>query len=804
MYLSNDEMVRLHSAVKYFEVGFRSYVSEKIIESYKNYDELFTAIGEQRNKHMENSMIFNGKMQGYLDKFRKEKDIMRFYALLEEAYVMYKSQSKCDIKEEKTDAFLLISDIYSLTYIFYANVFSGLLQDFPNALEYMYLSEKYRVVRNNLCHPAAKISEEACKEVIKYIRKISMILENKYFWFESKENIISQLDDILILESSRVLKVHNLDVLPQNVGHFVCRENEISTLKKYIMGNQIGLGRMKYILVSGYGGMGKTTIVIETILRLIKAYTDKEFSEERWFDFILFFSAKEEKLDFDYVTKNLKLCNVKKQITTLDEFKFEIKEYLGTDDLTLIKQKGLILIDNFETINDVEKQKIDNFILYESADCIQYIVTSRTEQRINTNCKLHLQEIKEDGIEFVKEYIDVNGLKITLSDDEIQTLVVYCKGNTLVLVLALHRMDQGVLLKTIEYELTSVNSQTTQYIVNFMSKNAFDDIYNGKKFEKQVIDIIIKILILYDEPIDVYSISRLGNLECIKVEEVILALVDSLILEIKNEIISINDFAKSYLLIEFKPNEFEYKQLRDTIWQYKFDMDEEKKHLESMKQNNSHISDILEDWKPLNVVDELAIMNAFNLYSKMKVARTIKYKEKNFDLHEINKKFENIEMTSKHPYIYFQKTRILNALLAVETDNDEKENIIKAVKASYENCLLSIDLQYSSIRGTVSYANTLREYGRFLQYESNDSKKASSNLEEGKRIYEKLGLSNNKYYYFCIFDLANAYYQLFIDTTSDIYKKYSMDYFKMVANSTLYDIFSIRTKAKGLLREQFS
>jgi hypothetical protein len=804
MYLSNEQTAKLHSAVKYFEVAFRSYISEKVIESFEDGSKLHTEIELQRNKHKENSMIFNGKMQGYLDKFKKENDTKKIYSLLQEAYNMYQSQTKCDIKEEKADAFLLISDIYSITYIFYADIFNGLLQDFSNALEYMYFSEKYRVVRNNLCHPAAKISEESSKDVIRYIRIMSLILESKYFWFETKENLISQIDDILVLENSKALKIHNLDSLPKNVGHFVCRENEITTLKKYVMGNAIGLGRMKYILVSGYGGMGKTTLATETILQLIKDYIDKEIPEDRWFDFILFFSAKEEKLDFDYATKILKLCNLKKQITSLDELKSELKDYFGTDNLTTMKKRGLIVIDNFETINDVEKQKIDNYILYESADSIQYIVTSRTEQRINTNCKLHLQEIKEDGIEFVKEYVDVNGLKLELNDNQIERLVLFCKGNTLVLVLALHRIDQGVFLKTIENELNSVNSHTTQYIVNFMSKNAFDDIYNGKKFDKHIIDIIIKILVMYDEPIDIYSISRLGNLESIKVEEVILALVESLILEIKNEIISINEFAKSYLLIEFKPNEFEYNDLKESIWKYKFEMNEEKKHLESMKKNNKHISDILEDWKPLNVVDELAIMNAFNLYSKLNVAQTLKYKISKFVLKDIKSKFEQLEMTSKHPYIYFQKTRILNALLVATKNESEKVDILRAIKASYENCLLSIDLQYSNIRGTVSYANTLREYGRFLQYENKDSKKASSNLEEGKRIYEKLGLSEYKYYYFCIFDLANAYYQLFIDNASDLYKEYSINYTEIVVNSKLSDIHSIRTKAKALLRERFN
>lgn len=54
---------------------------------------------------------------------------------------------------------------------------------------------------------------------------------------------------------------------------------------------------MHYILVSGFGGMGKSALVIEVIMQMLRDYNNKNLRSKKWFDFILFFSAKEEVLD---------------------------------------------------------------------------------------------------------------------------------------------------------------------------------------------------------------------------------------------------------------------------------------------------------------------------------------------------------------------------------------------------------------------------------------------------------------------------------------------------------------------------
>ena len=128
------------------------------------------------------------------------------------------------------------------------------------------------------------------------------------------------------------------------------RTKEINLVKTYLTGNELGFGRMHYILITGFGGMGKTALITEVIMQLIKDHNNKVLRDDRWFDFILFFSAKEEVLDIDDTNGKINNYRLRSQISTLEDIKQEIRKYLGTDDLIEYNKKGLIVIDNFETL----------------------------------------------------------------------------------------------------------------------------------------------------------------------------------------------------------------------------------------------------------------------------------------------------------------------------------------------------------------------------------------------------------------------------------------------------------------------
>lgn len=52
MYLSNEETSLLTDAVKYFEVGFRSYIAETILNKYNTIDSYRNAVNGKRNSHV--------------------------------------------------------------------------------------------------------------------------------------------------------------------------------------------------------------------------------------------------------------------------------------------------------------------------------------------------------------------------------------------------------------------------------------------------------------------------------------------------------------------------------------------------------------------------------------------------------------------------------------------------------------------------------------------------------------------------------------------------------------------------------
>ena len=84
------------------------------------------------------------------------------------------------------------------------------------------------------------------------------------------------------------------------------------------------------------------------------------------------------------------------------------------------------------------------------------------------------------------------------------------------------------------------------------------------------------------------------------------------------------------------------------------------------RERNPQIDNILKEWQPNNLIDELAIVDAFEAYTHFNVWRVVNkkgYKNKNYTLDSVNQYFKKIEETSTHPYIYAQKARILLPLL---------------------------------------------------------------------------------------------------------------------------------------------
>lgn len=319
------------------------------------------------------------------------------------------------------------------------------------------------------------------------------------------------------------------------------------------------------------------------------------------------------------------------------------------------------------------------------------------------------------------------------------------------------------------------------------------------KDQEDDVERILQIMVMYDEPIDKYSLMVLSHTDMLLVDEVVNALISGLILEAQREEVQINEFAKTYLLIKFRPNKIEYMVKQNEIANYKRELTIKKNKLLDCRKRNSTIDNILKEWQPNNLIDELAIVDAFEAYTHFNVWKVVNRrgpKNRNYSLKSVNHYFEKIEETSTHPYIYAQKARILLPLLRFKTENSEK--IKECLKDSFEKTIISVETQYINIKGTISYASILRELGKFyLEDNTNaDYNKSANYSEKAKVIYEKMD-NSNRYYYYTLRNLAKAYIGLYSKTNENAYILEALKLFNQIQKYAGSDLGSLKKEAQN-------
>lgn len=87
-------------AVKYFEVGFRSYIAETILNKYNTIDSYRNAVNGKRNSHVSSSIILNGRIKSLLDNLAQEQEIKKIYKLLSDTNTICQNHKRVDVKED--------------------------------------------------------------------------------------------------------------------------------------------------------------------------------------------------------------------------------------------------------------------------------------------------------------------------------------------------------------------------------------------------------------------------------------------------------------------------------------------------------------------------------------------------------------------------------------------------------------------------------------------------------------------------------------------------------------------------------
>jgi len=655
--------------------------------------------------------------------------------------------------------------------------------------ELLYKCSLYHRVRNDLSHPASrKVLKKEASEILKLILKFIDVLSEDNFWFISKDKIIKNIDNYYNKEKNKILKYDNLRNI--NVPHekTLCRESELEILHNLILGEDQYSRVSDSTVVFGYGGVGKTALVLDFIYEVIQKMQEQEYQEK--YDFILFFSSKEERLVTTKTTGEFDIDKINVDIHSCDEIIQQILISLDMHDfenLRTTRLKGLIVIDNIENLKEEDKSQIFDFIR-KIPRSIQFILTSRSEEKAEE--KIHLSEFRdfERGKEFIQSYIDSHNFNLIITDEEVETLLSATKGNTLLLVQSLQSLnDKTTTIQNISNELNNYESSSFERVANFMYKNTFDSAIkdlNDRGLDPQN---IILLATLYGVKIDLYSLSKLTDITINEVRDIANYLTSKLIFNKTEEFYTVNEFASKFIFISLMPDDNNKKILEAKIENYKNDLNRKLSKLKNQMNENPKINTIITDWKPNNYIDRIVIAEVFQMYDKFHDA--IHKKDKNKLINLFNE-YEKHEYTTKHPYVRFQKARILNLVISKRYyGNASRDDRILEIKRCYEDTLESINTSYSYIKNTVSHTAVLMLFGFFLNRDLKDELKAIRYLEMAKKLETNKG---DKKFYLIRNELSSLYLKIYHETQTEYYKTaYNKTYNEIISSNVKSHIFKI-------------
>lgn len=768
MYISVKNCFRLDEIIKSFEVGYRSFIVFKLKNKYPTLNHFSIAVNEINDSLESSSLILSHKYKSKIIKIKNE--VGSHHKRIEDCYNSY-------LQKDHDNDVPYVSEIIDYVFFFFNDCFSSLSHGFTSIEEFKDYSTKYTLIRNWLSHPASsKIQIQTAKEIITFVKRTILNLDDSFFWFVTKKEISKNIETFLRNIEESPLSYHNLSEVSFSYNKLVCREKELDDISDCIFGKDETYRKSGSLVIYGYGGVGKTALVLEFLYRTIKNIFDDKILEP--IEFVLFYSCKDEMLKMSQTTGELYVAEIDKQISTFPDFTSKIVKTLEIEKIEDLQAKrGIVVIDNFETLPDIDKPKFLELIK-KTPRSIQFIITSRNEEACED--KINLKEYRdiEKGVSFIDEFVDANDYRINLSPIIKKDLIELSKGNTLILVLTIQMINHGFDICGILSDLRNVESNNIEVIADFMYKNTINSTIEGLQLEGYNPIEILKVISLYEFPVDLYSISFLSKQEIPAVEYMCNIMSKKLVLEKQGESFKPNEFANKFILSKYIPHNIEKREIKKRIREYQKDLKKKLKLLEQRRAKEPLLDGIMEDWKPKNSIDTITIAEAFSLFADSKKASSKNNVE---EITKIRKHFQRIERMTSHPYIKFQKARCHEHFLSVFKNAESKQKILKIISESFEAAIEATDFYYPYIKTTKSYASINWIYGIFLSTSMNDIPRSLRYLEDAYEIFKRNNIQD-KTYYTLINNLSWAYTKLY-ESTSD--KRY-IDELKHLFNEIVH------------------
>lgn len=265
--------------------------------------------------------------------------------------------------------------------------------------------------------------------------------------------------------------------LPPQSNAFIGRSEDLSRLLKYLSEEHCN----PVITVDGIGGVGKTALVLEAAKRCLEARNNQNYSEVPKFDAIIFVSAKETYLSPTGIIRRLESQQNLTDIYKAIAFTLNVPSILktsGEEQYQIVKQslrrqKTLLIVDNFETIHEEEKNKILGF-LFDLPSTVKSVITTREQRVIHVQVRLDgLSE--EDSLELIRQQIQEKAL--SLSDEQAKKLYHKAGGVPLVIIYAIGRLANSIPIEQILQDLKSENLKSeSKDLAHFLFQKFVDEL----------------------------------------------------------------------------------------------------------------------------------------------------------------------------------------------------------------------------------------------------------------------------------------------------------------------------------------
>lgn len=765
MYLTIKQHDHFRTLLMGFEIPFRAYVADVITSNYRTDTDFENAMVSKNALLSPASPSF---LRSVLPKAVSQGSLKYTYQKFVTA--------KTSVDEiVTTDIDLPMVGALNMTTFSLTEDFGDLYFLFGSYSTYCDLAEKYRYSRNKLDHPGCRTLEDILLiPVISFVKDICIFLDDKYFLQKSKQTLLAE---VVALQQRKIvipIAKNNFSEMPYSESRIVCRDTEIKKIKSFAYGKPEDLRKQHSLCIYGYGGIGKTALVLEALKQIVRDIQDETTINEYQPKYVLFFSAKQRKLDLSPETGKVIERGMHCHFQSADELIHLILSELSVDTFRQFKNEGLIIIDNLETLPVAERQKIKNFVDTQTPSEMQFILTSRNSEEYDANIKLAGFDAVT-GMAFIDAYCEENSLDLALNSQEKEELLKLSQGNTLVLVLSLRRLSKRLATvtglkvefsnanawKALTTSLSSTPSNAYEVVAEFMYKDTFEHIENRFGNHKELFYKILKVFaVIPNEGTDIGTICLLTKEAYPDVEAVMDVLCNYLIIEKRDAQYTLNNFAEKYIVGRFLPDAETYNDLSAKISASQRDVRRSLEQLNDDISKHQSLARIMSDWHIITDIDKINAAKMYELYRDVKhdCDSAGRFRVSSA-LEAALQKCEEAERFTAHPFIKYQRARILKL---IDDSNVLEDRHTSDISKAFSDAIYSIKTieQYAGIAQTKSYAALLWIYGLHL-FQTNDFSNSIRYLEESKIAFEEQHVEDQEYYQCCT-QLGDVYLDYYL------------------------------------------